>query len=355
MLFHEINENILQDIVALHTGLYAPLDGFMTSLDYHRVVDDMKLSDGTVWTLPITLDVGHDIFLKALDVERLYLRFKGKEVGFVEVSDCFKIDLKKNTKIIYKTNDPAHPGVAMELDRSEFRVAGKAIITNESVLKKALIPKKIRMLFSERGWKTIVGFQTRNPIHKAHEHLQRVGLDLCDGIFINPLVGWKRNGDFTEQSVMKAYECMIENYYPRDRVYLTGLKTYMRYAGPREAIFHAILRKNMGCTHFIIGRDHAGVGSFYGIYDAHELARKINQEQDLGIELMLLKEPFFCEKCDQIVSAKHCGHDEIHRIAVSGTKMRENLKNNKRPDARFMRPEITDTLLSMKDSMFIKE
>ena len=168
----------------------------------------------------------------------------------------------------------------------------------------SLKPSETKMLFDSRKWKTIVGFQTRNPIHKAHEYLQRLGLEMCDGLFINPLVGWKKSGDFTQEAVMAAYEVMIERFYPSDRVYLAGLKTQMRYAGPREAIFHALIRRNLGCTHFIIGRDHAGVGNFYGEYDAHKLASELISKYDLGIELVLTREPYYCEACKEIVTDK---------------------------------------------------
>lgn len=353
MVVHEINEEILQDVICICTNLYYPLDGFMSSVDYKLVVNEMTLSNGTVWTLPITLDVNQATFLKAKKTNKLYLSHMGKGIGFVEISDCFKISTLSDLKKVYKTNNVKHPGVAMELKRSEYRVGGRVTITNNSILKNTLTPGQTKKIFTTRDWKSIVGFQTRNPIHRAHEHLQRVGLDLCDGIFINPLIGWKKKGDFTERAVMNSYKCMIEKYYPEQRVHLSGLKTYMRYAGPREAIFHAIIRRNLGCTHFIIGRDHAGVGDFYGIYEAHDLAIKIIDEYDLGINLLLLNEPFFCEICDQIVSSKHCGHDKTYKISVSGTKMRETLRKNKRPDSRFMRPEVIDILLSLKNKMFL--
>jgi len=219
----------------------------------------------------------------------------------------------------------------------------------------ALSSEKTKKFFKDKGWKTIVGFQTRNPVHRAHEHLQRIGLELCDGLFINPLIGWRKAGDFSEDAVMKAYECMIEKYYPADRVHLAGLRTYMRYAGPREAVFHAIIRKNLGCTHFIIGRDQAGTGEYYGKYEAQDLARKLKENGDLGIELLLLKGPYFCAQCDQIVSEKHCGHGEGSVFPVSGTLIREALIRNERPDERFMRPEIADVLISLGQDKFIRE
>jgi sulfate adenylyltransferase len=351
---HEINAETLQDLINIRMGLYSPLDGFMTSLDYHNVVDQMMLSDHTLWTLPITLDIPHDTFKRTMDADRLFLTHGDREIAYIEVSDCFKIDAKSDVKKIFKTDDLQHPGVQMELARQGYRVGGKIVLTDESILDGALDPEKTRKLFFKNGWKTIVGFQTRNPVHKAHEHLQRVGLEVCDGLFINPLIGWKKTGDFSEQAVMQAYECMIETYYPKDRVHLQGLRTYMRYAGPREAVFHAIIRKNLGCTHFIIGRDQAGVGGYYGKYEAQDLARSLQTQGDLGIQLLLLKGPYFCAKCDQIVSEKHCGHDDRDTTPVSGTMIRETLSRSERPDPRFMRPDIADVIIALGEDKFIR-
>lgn len=203
------------------------------------------------------------------------------------------------------------------------------------------------------GWRTVAGFQTRNPVHNAHEHLQRLALDLCDALFINPITGWKKVGDFTEEAVIAAYEKMIAEFYPKGCVYFAGLKTQMRYAGPREAIFHAIIRKNLGCTHFIIGRDHAGVGGFYGAYDAHALARGIMSKYDLGIELLLFNEPYYCSKCGFIVSNKTCAHESTHRTEISGTIIRECMSAKRIPPEQLMRPEISKELIKL-DKIFIE-
>ncbi|MBN2137985.1 MAG: sulfate adenylyltransferase [Sedimentisphaerales bacterium] len=354
-LTHEINDEILQDMINLHTGMYYPLDGFMTSLDYHNVVDNMMLSDKSVWTIPITLDVTHDVFVKAMDADKLHLTHKSRQVGFVEIADCYKIDAESDVVKVFKTCDSAHPGAKKELERFEYRVGGKVMVSDQSLLKGSLRPEQTRQAFAEKGWKTIVGFQTRNPIHRAHEHLQRSGLELCDGLFINPLMGWKKTGDFTEAAIEASYECMTNQFYPKERVYLAGLWTFMRYAGPREAVFHAVIRRNLGCTHFIIGRDHAGVGDYYGKYEAHELAKKLAAKDHLGIELLLLKEPYYCSRCGQIVSEKTCRHSGADIEPVSGTRIRAMLSAGKRPDERFMRSEIADAIIALGDEMFIKE
>lgn len=354
-LTYEINDELLQDLINIYTGLYYPLNGFMTALDYHHVVDKMSLSDNSVWTIPITLDVDHNTFSKAVDADKIFLEYKAREVGFVEVSDCYKVDLKGGVLKIFKTGDMNHPGVKKESQRYEYRIGGEVKITDNAILKGVMTPDKTRKIFEERGWKTIVAFNTRNPIHSAHEHLQRVGLDLCDGLFINPLIGWKKAGDFSENAVMNSYKYMIGNYYPKERVYLEGLGMTMRYSGPREAIFHAIVRRNLGCTHFIIGRDHAGIGDYYGKYEAHELAQDIETKNHLGIKLLLLKEPYFCKKCSQVVTEKHCGHTEDNVVKISGTNIRKMLCEGKRPDKRIMRPDIADTIISLKEEIFIRE
>jgi len=352
-LTYEINDEILQDLINLHTGIYFPLNGFMTSLDYHNVVDNMTLSDKSVWTIPITLDVNHAVFLKAMDADKLYLTYRSKEIGFVKIADCYKIDIRSDVVKVFKTDDVNHPRASKELGRFEYRIGGAVEISDGSVLKNSPTPDKTRKIFAKKGWKTIVGFQTRNPIHRAHEHLHRVGLELCDGLFINPLMGWRQAGDFSEEAIMASYKCMTELYYPKNRVHVDGLRTYMRYAGPREAIFHAVVRRNLGCTHFIIGRDHAGVGDYYGKYEAQELAKDIISRDNLGIELLLLKEPYFCNKCGQIVSEKHCRHSKEDMVTISGTKIREMLRKNERPDERFMRREVTDAIMALDRDIFI--
>lgn len=352
-LTYEINDEILQDMINLHTGMYYPLCGFMTSLDYHNVVDNMRLSDKSVWTIPITLDVSHEVFVKAMDSDRLYLTHSGTEAGYVDIEDCYRIDSKSDVVKVFKTGEAAHPGVRKELERHEYRVGGAVKISDENLLKDSLTPEKTRKAFAEKGWRTVVGFQTRNPVHRAHEHLQRVGLEFCDGLFINPLMGWKKAGDFTEAAITASYKCMTEEFYPTGRVYLEGLWTFMRYAGPREAVFHAVVRRNLGCTHFIIGRDHAGVGDYYGKYEAHELAGDLAANGDLGIKLLLLKEPYYCMKCGQIVSENHCRHKDEDMVAISGTKVREMLRLGKRPDERFMRREVADAIMSLDEAKFV--
>ena len=340
----KINEETLQDIININVGLFAPLKGFMDSKDYRSVVDNMSLANGEIWTIPITLDSD-----KIITDDEIYLEFKGKKVAKLEIEDVYKIKEDDILKI-YKTNDINHPGVKKELKRGKYRIGGKVFLLDDNLLKNALNPTKTKQFFKEKGWDTIVGFQTRNIPHRAHEYLHRLGLEFCDALFINPLTGWKKKGDFSEIAVEVGYKALIGNYYTNLNIYFDTLKTPMRYAGPREAIFHAIIRKNLGCTHFIIGRDHAGVGDYYGKYEAQQLAKKLRDKLD--IKILTFKEPFFCPKCEQIVSENCCGHKDIVRI--SGTKIRKILSNGEIPPKEFIRDEVAKVILEI-DEIFIKE
>lgn len=342
-----VDEETLQDIINIETGLLYPLKGFMTEDDFRSVVDHNILSNGNVFTIPITLDVPKATCEEIKPGEKLQLEFDERCVAELTVDSKFEITIEDLEKV-FKTRDEAHPGVKKELSRSPYRVGGITKLTDKSLLKDALKPETTKAVFKDRGWKTIVGFQTRNPIHKAHEHIQRLGLEICDGLFINPITGWKKKGDFSEEAVMAAYHTMIDEFYPKNRVFMEGLRTQMRYAGPREAIFHAIIRRNLGCTHFTIGRDHAGVGGYYGTYEAHDFARKIISEHDLGIELLLTREPYYCTKCKQIVTDNTCSHYDTHRVEISGTIVRKYISEGSMPDEIMLRQEILDSIVACK-------
>ncbi|NPA55867.1 MAG: sulfate adenylyltransferase [Epsilonproteobacteria bacterium] len=337
----QINSETLQDVINISVGLFAPLTGFMDSKDYRSVVDNMTLANGEVWTIPITLDSQ-----EMISDDEIYLEYNGKKVAKVEVEDIYKIKDDDILKV-YKTTDTNHPGVKKELNRGKYRIGGKVILLDESLKENSLNPAKTKKLFKN---KTVAGFQTRNIPHKAHEYLHRLALEFCDALFINPLVGWKKKGDFSQKAVEAGYKALIDNYYTNLNIYFDTLKTPMRYAGPREAIFHAIIRKNLGCTHFIIGRDHAGVGEYYGKYEAQELAKKLQDKLD--IKILLFKEPYYCPKCEQIVSENCCGHDDIVRI--SGTKIRKMLSEGKVPPKELMRKEVAQAVIELKEDMFIR-
>jgi sulfate adenylyltransferase len=285
----------------------------------------------------------------------LVLVYGGNAIGVIDIEDYFQVDIVGDVIKVFKTDSKDHPGVMKESTRHKYRISGRVQITDESLLEGALDPSQTKAYFISKGWKTVAGFQTRNPIHKAHEYLLRVALEQCDGLFINPLVGWKKVGDFSEEAVVHGYQSMLKEYFVNLNIHFETLRTPMRYAGPREAIFHAIIRRNLGCTHFIIGRDHAGVGNYYGKYEAHELAKRIREKHDLGIELLLLSEPFYCHKCGQIVSDKTCGHSDVYVEKISGSKIRSTLVENKRPSELLMRKEVADAIIKLGEHKFIKE
>ncbi len=339
-----IDEETLQDLINIETGLLYPLEGFMREADFHSVVDNYTLSDGQVFTIPVTLDVPKENYDSVNIGEEIELTSDGKVVAGIVVESKYEMTMDDIEKV-FLTREDAHPGVKKEKIRSPYRIGGKTRIIDQSILKGALKPEGTKKVFKDKGWYTVVGFQTRNPVHKAHEHIQRLGLEVCDGLFINPITGWKKAGDFSEEAVMAAYRTMCDEFYPKDRTYLAGLRTQMRYAGPREAVFHAIIRRNLGCTHFIIGRDHAGVGGYYGAYDAHKLARKLSIEYELGIELLLTREPYYCKKCKQVVTDNTCAHYNTDRVEISGTIIRKYISDGYIPDEIMMRKEIFDSIL----------
>lgn len=350
----DISEKTLQDVINIETGLLYPLRGFMAEEDFRSVVDEYVLSNKKdVFTIPVTLDVGKDVYDSAAAGDRLELLYQGRVVAEQTVTDKYETTDEDWLKV-FGTLDMTHPGVNNEKNKPPYRIGGITKLIDRSLLEDALKPEDTKQIFREKGWRTIVGFQTRNPVHKAHEHIQRIGLEVCDGLFINPLVGWKKKGDFTQEAVVAAYTRMIEEFYPNDRVYMAGLKTQMRYAGPREAVFHAIIRRNLGCTHFIIGRDHAGVGGFYGAYDAHKLAEELAGKYDLGIQFLLTREPYYCSKCKQIVTDKNCAHYNTHRTEISGTIIRKYISEGKMPDETMLRNEIFEAILACKE-IFIQE
>lgn len=351
-----ISQQAVLEVSNLADGVFAPLTGFMDAKDYHSVVNNLHLDDGTPFPIPVTLDLPEDMAAQALRRGQLELRnADGEALAEMDVEDVFRIQPEHDLPRLFSTTDSQHPGVAYELARSPFRVGGAIRPTSRPERlypQLSLRPAETKALFKARGWQTVVGFQTRNPIHRAHEYLQRIALELADGLFIQPLLGWKKADDFAPEAVIAAYRIMVDQIYPKDRAFLGTLLTPMRYAGPREAVFHAVIRKNYGCTHFIVGRDHAGVGQYYGKYDAHKLCRSFN---DLGIEILTLAGPYYCERCATIVTERTCPHGDTFALDVSGTDMRRLLRSGTRPPEEYMRPEVADALiaLSKKNALFV--
>ena len=345
-----VNARELSDLEMLTVGALSPLRGFVGEADYVSVLETMHLTNGLAWSIPVTLSLTDD------DVKRIgaggsvaLLPWEaGDPIAIVEVAEVFKRDRQKESVGVFGTEDLEHPGVQALHDAGDFCLSGTvralALPEHDDFLPYRLTPAQSRAAFAERGWRTVVGFQTRNPIHRAHEYLQKCALEIVDGLLVHPLVGATKDDDVPADVRMRCYEALFEGYYPKDRAMVSVFPAAMRYAGPREAIWHAICRKNYGCTHFIVGRDHAGVGSYYGTYDAQRIFEEF-EPGELGITPLMFEHSFWCNACEGMASPKTCPHGEGSRVSLSGTKVREMLRAGERPPAEFSRPEVADILI----------
>jgi sulfate adenylyltransferase len=345
-----VNARELSDLEMLTVGALSPLRGFVGEADYVSVLETMHLTNGLAWSIPVTLSLTED------DVKRIgaggsvaLLPWEaGDPIAVVEVAEVFKRDRQKESVGVFGTEDLEHPGVQALHDAGDFCLAGTvralALPEHDDFLPYRLTPAQTRAAFAERGWRTVVGFQTRNPIHRAHEYLQKCALEIVDGLLVHPLVGATKDDDVPADVRMRCYEALFEGYYPKDRAMVSVFPAAMRYAGPREAIWHAICRKNYGCTHFIVGRDHAGVGTYYGTYDAQRIFEEF-EPGELGITPLMFEHSFWCNACEGMASPKTCPHGEGSRVSLSGTKVREMLRAGERPPAEFSRPEVADILI----------
>jgi sulfate adenylyltransferase len=348
-----LSELNLADLEMIAVGALSPLTGFMTRADYEHVVSHMRLASGLVWSLPVTLAVSDDVAATLAIGGRAALVEKtpdGEEVlAVLDIADKFQTDPQREARQVYRTTDAAHPGVARLYEQGTTAIGGDVHVlrlprrARDEFTHLRYTPAQTRAIFAERGWRRIVGFQTRNPIHRAHEYIQKTALEVVDGLLLHPLVGETKSDDLPADVRVASYEAILEAYYPAQRVLLAAFPAAMRYAGPREAVWHAIARKNYGCTHFIVGRDHAGVGSYYGSYDAHHIFDEFAPEE-IGITPLFFEHTFYCRACGQVVSIKTCPHDASQHVVLSGTQVRAMLARGEALPPEFTRPEVSAVL-----------
>ena len=344
----QLDKRATSDLVMIAIGGFSPLKGFMEQADYEKVVEDMRLVNGLAWTIPITLSVSEEVAepLKEGNWVRLDDP-QGRFVGILELTQKYRYNKAHEAINVYLTDEEKHPGVKVVYEQGSINLAGPIwLVQRDShpmFPKYQIDPAESRKSFQERGWKTIVGFQTRNPIHRAHEYIQKCALEVVDGLFLHPLVGATKSDDIPAEVRMRCYEIMMDHYFPQNRVILAINPAAMRYAGPREAIFHALVRKNYGCTHFIVGRDHAGVGDYYGTYDAQEIFDEFEPDE-LNIVPMKFEHAFYCTRTQQMATSKTSPSTKEERIHLSGTKVREMLRRGELPPPEFSRPEVAAEL-----------
>ena len=339
-----LTEKQTADLDMIASGALSPLTGFMGQADYDRVIDEMHLESGLPWAIPVTLSAPESPTGDRLALEG----YDGDLLAVIDVAEVYRADREREAEKVFRTTEEAHPGVAQIYAEGATLVGGPITVFRRpapAFPKLHVDPAETRAAFAERGWSRIVGFQTRNPVHRAHEYIQKCALETVDGLLLHPLVGKTKGDDVPAEVRVRCYEVLLEKYYPADRTMLAAFPAAMRYAGPREAVWHAICRKNYGCSHFIVGRDHAGVGSYYGTYDAHLIFDEF-EPHELDIEPMFFDHTFFCRTCGSMASAKTCPHDQEHHVFLSGTKVREMLGRGEVPPVEFTRPEVAEVLIA---------
>jgi len=344
-----ISDESVSDVENIASGVFSPLQGFMGKADVRNVLNEMRLPNDLPWTIPIVLDASPEEagrFKEGKDI--LLVNESGRPVAVLHLEEKFQYDKDELAEKVFLTMDRAHPGVAKVAGMKDVLLAGPLDLLEISPTpfdRYKLSPKETRILFKEKGWKTIVAFQTRNTPHIGHEYVQKTALTFTDGIFVNPVIGRKKKGDFKDEVILASYDELIKHYYLKERAVMAILQMEMRYAGPREAIHHAVVRKNFGCTHIIIGRDHAGVGTYYHPYAAQDIFEEF---PDLGIAPLFFRAFYFCKKCQSVVNEKICPHPPSEQIQFSGTKIRDLLVKGQIPPPELMRPEVAKVIMQFE-------
>lgn len=349
-----IQQDTIKDLQNIANGAYSPITGFLDQNNFNKVLEDKTLEDGTVWTIPIILDVDEEKAQAVEDAGGTTIEDEdGQILATIDVDETYMIDKDHAVKQLYGTDDRDHPGVQMYYEKEDYAVAGDIQLLNQGFTDHEdyyLAPKETRVLFKENEWDTVVGFQTRNAPHRGHEYLQKSALEQVDAILIHPKIGSKKPGDYRDEVILKSYRSLLQNYY-HDKAAMSIFAAKMRYMGPREAVFDAIVRKNYGCTHFIVGRDHAGVGDYYDEFASQEI---FDEFGTIGVEPMFYDYAFYCRECEDTVSEKICPHGADARVTPSGTKIRGMLADNDTPPTEMMRPEVAETIQTFEQP-FVEE
>jgi sulfate adenylyltransferase len=344
----QLNARQISDVLMIATGAYSPIEGFLGEADYNAVISNMRLANGVAWPIPITMAVSTGDARRLQTGQDVALYQDHLLLGVLHLAEKYTYHKAREADLVYRTTDLLHPGVQAIHNQGDWLLGGRISLINRpdglSFAEYRKDPEETRAMFKDRGWRRIVAFQTRNPVHRAHEYIQKCAMEIADGLLLHPLVGETKSDDVPADVRMRSYEKILANYYPVSRTVLAVMPAAMRYAGPREAVFHALIRKNYGCSHFIVGRDHAGVGNYYGTYDAHHIFDEF-EPHELGITPLFFDHTFYCKACGAMASTKTCPHDQSDHVTLSGTKVRELLNAGQLPPVEFSRPEVAQVLI----------